>query len=102
MPTKRKKEAGIPVFTVINFQEHSVTEFISQAEAARQLAVSRATVNFLVSKGKLRSAIFAGRRVVVVEDVLSYKPIRPGPKPGPEKATAKGKATTKKRGSKKK
>ncbi len=82
MPRKRKPDKGVNVFTLIDFEKHQVTDFISQAEAARQLDITRATVNFLVSSGKLRSAEFAGRRVVFVEDVLNYKPIRPGPKKG--------------------
>jgi excisionase family DNA binding protein len=95
---KPKPEAGIPVLVRIDFENHQVTEFISQAEAARQLDVSRATVNFLVSKGRLRSANIAGRNVVMVEDVLAYTPIRPGPKKGSVAATRKA---SKKKGVKK-
>ena len=86
MPKKQKPSRGISVITSINFESRSVTEFISQADAARQLDVSRATVNFLVSSGRLRSEVIAGRKVVFVEDVLAYKPLRPGPKKGSTKS----------------
>lgn len=93
MPKKRKPKAKIPVTVRIDFENRRVDEFISQAEAARQLDVSRATVSFLVSSGRLRSETIAGRRVVLVEDVVAYKPTRPGPKPGKK---GKAKKVTKK------
>lgn len=96
MPKKRKDQGKIPVLTVIDFENRRMDEFISQAEAARQLDVSRATVNFLVSKGKLRSHVIAGRKVVLVEDVLAYNPTRPGPKRGGSKPKASTKKKVKK------
>lgn len=98
---------GIPVTVKIDFENNQVIELVSQAEAARQLDVSRATVHFLVSSGRLRSADIAGRRFVLVEDVLAYKPIRPGPKKGSAKPKKKmaskagAKKANKKRGMKK-
>ncbi len=90
---KRGTKKTVQVFTQVDFEKHKVTEFISQAEAARHLDLSRATVNFLITSGKLRSAEFAGRRVVFVEDVLAYKPTRPGPKKGEKRRRASNKST---------
>lgn len=81
----KKRKDKIAVHTIIDFENRRMDEFISQADAARQLDVSRATVNFLVSNGRLRSHVIAGRKVVLVEDVLAYKPTRPGPKKGSNK-----------------
>jgi len=100
MPKKRKPKKGVEVLTVINFENRSVTEFISQAEAARQLNLSRATISYLVSEGHLRSHDFAGRKVVLIEDVLAYKPRRPGPKKAANKSGAKTTRKGKKGGSK--
>ncbi len=102
MPKKPKTEHSVNVLTIVDFENRRVTEFISQAEAARHLDVSRATVNFLVSKGRLRSEVIAGRKVVYVEDVLAYSPARPGPKKGSNKSSKlKKEARTTKRASKK-
>lgn len=97
MPKKPKSSEDVEVFTMVDFTKRKVTDFISQAEAARRLNVSRATINFLVAKGRLGSTEIAGRRVVMVEDVLNYKPVRPGPRKGNQSKAASKKKSGKKK-----
>jgi hypothetical protein len=67
----------------------NTTGYISQAEAARELDLSRATISFLVKTGKLGSKEFLGRRAVLRSDVENYKPRAKSKQPSKAK---KGKA----------
>ncbi len=62
------------------FLEPSVIEWISQAEAARLRGVSRQAIARLVARGRVRSEIIAGRRVVCRADVVAFEP-RPAGRP---------------------
>jgi len=60
-----------------------LTEWVSQAEAARLRGVSRQAIAKLVAQGRLQSLDIAGRALVRRSDVLNYTPLPPGrPKGG--------------------
>lgn len=47
--------------------------WMSQAEAARVRGVTRQSIHRMTRKGKLRSMEFAGRKLVLREDVVGYE-----------------------------
>ncbi|MFO0968927.1 MAG: excisionase family DNA-binding protein [Gemmataceae bacterium] len=64
----------------------SPDDWISQSEAARLRNVTRQAIAKLVRKGRLRTLVLGGHRLVRKSDVLSYQPGNPGrPKSDAEK-----------------
>ena len=55
-----------------------LTEWISQAEAARLRNVSRQAIAKLVGNGRLRTLELGGRSFVSRADVLAFEPNPPG------------------------
>lgn len=55
-----------------------ITEWISQAEAARQRGISRQAIWKLIKKGRLRSINIAGHILVNRHDVEFFEPLEPG------------------------
>ncbi len=88
-------------------------DLISQAEAAELRGVSRASINELVTRGRLRSVVVGGKPYLYRAEVLSFEPDKGGrpPKdksaPGAQKrATGRirasnGTSTSRKKGGKK-
>lgn len=66
--------------TSTHFQSTSIdlTEWISQAEAARIRNVSRQAIAKLVGNGRLRTLELGGRIFVSRADVLAFEPNPPG------------------------
>jgi excisionase family DNA binding protein len=58
----------------------TLDDLISQAEAARIRGVSRASINELVKRGRLRSETIAGKVLVYRSDVESFQEEKRGPK----------------------
>jgi predicted DNA-binding protein (UPF0251 family) len=108
MAKKKDTSFLIPPLSLSEEERRKIEEttYISQAEAGRRLRLSRATINYLINKGRLRSVEFLGRRAVVYADVLDYQPTRPGPKSGkagnPVLSTTERKKSAKKAKPKKK
>ncbi len=67
----------LEVFVMSNpkFNELGSSKWITQREAALLRKVSPAAISFLLRKGRLRSKIISGRRLVRREDVLNFKPL---------------------------
>ena len=67
----------------------NLEDLISQAEAAEIRGVSRASINELVKRGRLRSVDIAGRTFLYRSEVESFEP-QPGGRPPSKKTTKKG------------
>lgn len=64
----------------------SLSDWISQAEAARLRGISRQAISKLVRKGRLKSIVIGGHTLVHRAEVLSFHPRAAGrPKSLPEK-----------------
>jgi excisionase family DNA binding protein len=62
-------------------EQISPSEWISQSEAAELRGVSRQAISKLVRKGRLRTVVVGGRRLVNRAEVLSYQPSAGGRPP---------------------
>lgn len=78
----------------------NLDDLISQADAAELRGVSRASINELVKRGRLRSVDIAGKVFLYRSEVKAFEPQSGG---RPSKAKTKGvkTGTTKKQGAKK-
>lgn len=78
-------------------------ELISQAEAAELRGVSRASINELVKRGRLRSIEIGGKPYVYRSEVLMFEPDKGGRPPKIKASGTDGKVTVKsgRKGSKK-
>jgi hypothetical protein len=65
-------------------------KLITQAEAAKLRGVTVSAINYLVTKGRIRSLEKYGRVLVYSDEVLNYKPETPGPKPKGAKKSKRG------------
>jgi hypothetical protein len=74
----------------------NLEDLISQADAAKLRGVSRASINELVARGRLRSVDIAGKVFLYRSEVEAFEP-QPGGRPRTVKPT-ETKASTKKRG----
>ena len=64
----------------------SLSDWISQAEAARLRGISRQAISKLVRKGRLKSIVIGGHTLVNRAEILSFRPRASGrPKSLPEK-----------------
>jgi excisionase family DNA binding protein len=61
-----------------------LSDLITQAEAAKLRGVSRAAIQGLIQRGRLRIVEVAGRPLVLKSEVLKFEKEKPGPK-GPRK-----------------
>jgi excisionase family DNA binding protein len=68
MSKKEKKDEG------------GLNDLISQAEAARIRAVSRAAICDLIRRERLRSVSVGGRELVYRSEVEAFEKDKPGPK----------------------
>jgi len=55
-----------------------MSDLISQAEAARLRGVTRAAIQDLVRRGRIRSVEVGGRSLVYKSEILNYKQGTPG------------------------
>lgn len=55
-----------------------MTDLISQAEAARLRGVTRAAIQDLVRRGRIRSVEVGGRSLVYRSEILNYEQGEPG------------------------
>ncbi len=69
--------------------EFNVLEYVTSSEAAKMRNTSRAAINYLIKKGRLKPVRVFGRVLLHREDVLNYKPEKPGPKAAAKKKGAK-------------
>ena len=69
-------------------------DLISQAEAAELRGVSRASINELVTRGRLRSVVVGGKPYLYRAEVLSFEPDKGGRPPKDKSTTATQKRTT--------
>ena len=60
--------------------EDKMSDFISQAEAARIRGVTRAAIRDLIRRERLRSFTVGGRELVYRSEVESFEKDKPGPK----------------------
>jgi len=58
----------------------STDDLVSQAEAARLRAVSRASINDLIKRGRLSTTVIAGRVLVHRSEVMNFEEFKRGPK----------------------
>lgn len=56
----------------------SLSDLISQAEAARIRGVTRAAIADLIKRGKLRSVMVGGRALVYRSEIENYEKGEPG------------------------
>jgi excisionase family DNA binding protein len=59
-------------------ESNDMTDLISQAEAARLRGVTRAAIQDLVRRGRIRSVNVGGRSLVYRSEVESYEKGEPG------------------------
>jgi excisionase family DNA binding protein len=64
-------------------------DLISQAEAAELRGVSRASINELVTRGRLRSVVIGGKPYLYRAEVLSFERDKGGRPPKPIPSSAK-------------
>lgn len=64
-------------------------DFVTQAEAAAMRGVSLASINELVRRGRLTPVSMFGRNLLRRSEVLSFEPMKTGPKPGKRKRATK-------------
>ncbi len=60
--------------------EASVSDLISQTEAAELRGVTRSAITDLIERGRLRAVNVAGRRLVYRSEVASFVEMKRGPK----------------------
>lgn len=59
-------------------ETNDMTDLISQAEAARLRGVSRAAIQDLVRRGRVRSVNIGGRSLVYRSEIVNYEQGEPG------------------------
>lgn len=59
-------------------ESNDMTDLISQAEAARLRGVTRAAIQDLVRRGRIRSANVGGRSLVYRSEIVNYEQGEPG------------------------
>ena len=59
-------------------ESEEVTDLISQAEAARLRGVTRAAIQDLVRRGRIRSVEVGGRALVYRSEIVNYEQGAPG------------------------
>jgi excisionase family DNA binding protein len=65
-------------------EESEMSDLISQAEAARLRGVTRAAIQDLVRRGRIRSVNVGGRALVYRSEIEDYEPGEPGRPRKPE------------------
>lgn len=74
-------------------------DLISQADAAKLRGVSRASINELVTRGRLRTVEIGGKPYLYRKEVENFEPDKGGRKPKTESARSKTGRRTPKRAS---
>jgi len=59
-------------------ESNDMTDLISQAEAARLRGVTRAAIQDLVRRGRIRSVSVGGRSLVYRSEIVNYEQGAPG------------------------
>ena len=62
-------------------KRENVSDLISQAQAARLRGVTRAAIQDLVRRGRIRSVEVGGRSLVYLSEIVNYQKGEPGRPP---------------------